>query len=163
MARHSFLKVKLKGLCNSPRWAFPPFTYHCSWQWQTGDTFTYTAYFQHESTVSGQLKSGFPWTLMVNQWAILAQVTSTELQVIKSAGKFGGRKLSQILWFCGYRRRFSLQNLECGVLQCIKSEQSVKVSRQKSYFLAIRESFLPRKLPAIQHWGAVYNLKCSNW
>ena len=160
MARHSFLKVKLKGLCNSPRWAFPPSrtTVH-----DNGGLVTLLHTFSLGQRFSGQLKSGFPWTLTVNQWAILAQVTSTELQVIKSAGKFGGRKLSQILWFCGYRRRFSLQNLECGVLQCIKSEQSVKVSRQKSYFLAIRESFLPRKLPAIQHWGAVYNLKCSNW
>ena len=161
MARHSFLKVNLRVCAILHVELFPLYvplfmtTADC---WH----FTYTAYFQPGSTVKWTTQVWLlPWTLTVNQWAILAQVTSTELQVIKSAGKFGGRKLSQILWFCGYRRRFSLQNLECGVLQCIKSEQSAKVSPQKSYFSPIRESFLPWKFHAIRYWGAVYNLKCS--
>ena len=43
------------------------------------------------------------------------------------------------------QKSFLCKNLGNG-----KSEQSAKVSLQKSYFLPIRESFLPQKFPAVE-------------
>jgi len=62
-----------------------------------------------------------------------------------------GRKLLRISWFCGYTQNFSLRNLGRGILRCCKkSEQSAKVFSAKIVFSPIRESFLPRKFPAIR-------------
>jgi len=65
------------------------------------------------------------------------------------AENFRGRKLSRISWFCGYSRKFSPWNLGRGIHWRGTSEQSAKISPQKSYFSPIRESFLPQKFPAI--------------
>ena len=67
------------------------------------------------------------------------------------AENFRGRKLSRISRFCGYMQKFSLQNLERGILWLCKSEQSAKVFPAKIVFSPIHESFLPRKFPAIQY------------
>ena len=37
------------------------------------------------------------------------------------------RKLSRILRFCGYMKKFSLQNLGCDILRRSKSKQSAKI------------------------------------
>ena len=61
-----------------------------------------------------------------------------------------------VLWL--YTRKFSPQNLGCGVLWCCKSEQSVKVFSAKIVFSPIRESFLPQKFSAIR-----YICQCPPW
>ena len=68
-------------------------------------------------------------------------------------------ELSRISLFCGYTRKFSPQNLGCGVLWRCKSEQSAKVFYAKIVFLTIRESFLPQKFPTIRYlfqYGSCY-------
>ena len=67
------------------------------------------------------------------------------------SGNFRGRKLSQILKFCGYSRKFSLQNLGVWHLWCCKTSNLRMFSPRKSYFSPIRESFLSRKFPAIRY------------
>ena len=66
------------------------------------------------------------------------------------AENFWGRKLSRILWFCHYTRKFSTWNLGCDVLWHCKSEQSAKVF-SAIVFSPIRRSFLPWKFPAIRY------------
>ena len=81
----------------------------------------------------------------------------TNKEGCKNEGKFRiaencrGRKLSQILWFCGYTQKFSPQNLGHGVLWHGKSKQSAKVFSAKNAFSPIRKSFLPRKFLPIRY------------
>ena len=57
------------------------------------------------------------------------------------AGNFQGRKLSQILWFSDYLRKFSPWNLRHGVLWCSKSELSVEVFFVKIVFFTNLQKF----------------------
>ena len=57
------------------------------------------------------------------------------------AENFWGRKLSWILRFCGYTRKFSPQTLGCGILWRGKSVQSANVFSVKIVFSPIHESF----------------------
>ena len=66
-------------------------------------------------------------------------------KAVPIAGKFRGRILSRILRFCGYLRKFSTRNL--GMWRPL----ALKFSPWKSYLPSIRESFLPRKFPAIRY------------
>ena len=56
------------------------------------------------------------------------------------AENFRGRKLSRILRFCGYTRKFFSRNLGRGVLWCCKSKQSAKVFSVKIVCSLIHKS-----------------------
>ena len=68
------------------------------------------------------------------------------------AENFRGRKLSRISRFCGYSRKFSLQNLGVWHLWCCKSEQSAKVFSAKIVLFTNPQKFSPSKFPAIQYF-----------
>ena len=68
------------------------------------------------------------------------------------AGNFRGRKLLQISHFVAICVSFLCEIWRCGVLWYGKNEQSAKVLPRKLYFSPIRESFLPRKFPAIRYY-----------
>ena len=57
------------------------------------------------------------------------------------AGNFRGRKLSQMLRFCGYLRKFSLRSLGAWVLWRSKNEQSAKVFSAKIVFFTNSRKF----------------------
>ena len=61
-------------------------------------------------------------------------------------GNFQGRKLSRILRFCGYSRKFSPRNLGHEILWCGKSEQSAKVFSAKIVFFTNSQKFSPSKV-----------------
>ena len=64
---------------------------------------------------------------------------------------FWGRKLLlQILKFCGYSWKCSMQSLVC-ISFGGSSKQLMKVYYTKIFFPPIRESFLLQKFPALQH------------
>ena len=63
-----------------------------------------------------------------------------------------------VLWLYA---KFSPRNLGCDVLWRCKSEQSAKVFSAKIIFPPIRESFLPRKFPAIRYMGSIA-ISCDN-
>ena len=62
------------------------------------------------------------------------------------SGKLSREKLSRISRFCGYLRKFSLQNLGVWHLWCCKSEQSAKVFSAKIIFFANLRKFSPSKV-----------------
>ena len=66
-----------------------------------------------------------------------------------TVGNFRGRKLSQILQFCGYLQKFSPQNL--GAWRLLERQKRAICVSAKIIFLPIRESFLPWKFPTIQY------------
>ena len=77
--------------------------------------------------------------------------------IYRIAGFFRGRKLSRISRFCGDLRKFSprksifkqLDTALVGVVHWVTANSRVFFA--KMYFQAIRESFLPRKTPAIRY------------
>ena len=62
-------------------------------------------------------------------------------------GNFQGRKLSQILQFCGYPQKFSLRNLGAWLLWCSKSEQSTKI-----FFVKIIQFAQVFSLESLYRW-----------
>ena len=70
------------------------------------------------------------------------------------AGNFRGRKLSRISRFCGNPRMFYPRNVSqprAPQYNATRTVQIAKVFSAKSYFSLIRESFIPRKFPAIRY------------
>ena len=65
---------------------------------------------------------------------------------IPYSGKLSTEKTFANLRFCGYLRKFSLQNLEVWHLWCCKSEQSVKVFFAKIIFFTNLRKFSPSKV-----------------
>ena len=73
--------------------------------------------------------------------------------VYRIAENFQGRKLSQILRFCGYSQKFLLQNLGawCPLARQKRGIHESFLHENWGFFSPIHESFLPRKFPAIQY------------
>ena len=79
-----------------------------------------------------------------------------------TARNFWGRKLSQILRFCGYSQKFSLRNyLGCGILRWHnwQHQQAIheKFSPQKILFSTNLRKFSPRKSFPLTNWKTFGN------
>ena len=88
------------------------------------------------------------------------------LPVYRIAGNFWGRKLSRILWVESHQRTFSPHSFGCGAPTfTVGFSTPWKISPRNAHFLQIRESFLPRKFPAIQYtiiqWFGRYVMQTS--
>ena len=90
-------------------------------------------------------------------------VASTETIVnYRVAENFQGRKLSQILWFCGYTRKLSPQNLGYGILWHGKSEQSTKLFSAKIIFSPIHAKvFYLESFPLYSNMESFCWTRCS--
>ena len=103
--------------------------------------------------------------IQCNSWAyrkpsyVYICVCDTGLYLVVE--NFRGRKFSQISQFCGYTRKFSLQNLGRGVLWHCKASNPRKFSPRKLYFhqfvkvfplesFPLYGSFIPRLSPLVK-------------
>ena len=84
----------------------------------------------------------------------------TESMIYRIVGNFRGRKLSQILRFCGYMQKFSPQNLGRGILWHGKSGQSAKVFSAKIVFFTNLQ-FSPSKVSHYTVHGCLTITSCQ--
>ena len=78
----------------------------------------------------------------------------------RTAENFQGRKLSRILRFCAYSRKFSLQNLGAWCPLARHERAICESFLCKKRISPICKSFLPRKFPAIRYFLTHY-LACA--
>ena len=111
------------------------------------------------------MKPCYTWSITVHNYTskkrgcvrllALSQVT------YRIAKNFRGRKLLQILQFWAIRKSFLCKIWGVASFGTAKASNPRKFSPRKAYFSPIRESFLPRKFPAIRYVERRSGIGCS--